>query len=66
MIFDGGPGGVVGGSQRQYQTIAMYMYENSIDNVSRAGYGAAVAWTLFLMIIVASFANYLLVRRTVR
>jgi cellobiose transport system permease protein len=66
LIFSGGPGGIIGGSQRQFQTIAMYMYENSIENVSRAGYGAAVAWTLFLMIIVASFANYLLIRRTVR
>jgi cellobiose transport system permease protein len=64
FIFDNGS--TLGGNQRQYQTITMYMVENSIDNVSRAGYGAAVAWSLFLMIILASFANYLLVRRTVR
>jgi cellobiose transport system permease protein len=64
LIFDNGS--TLGGNQRQYQTITMYMVENSIDNVSRAGYGAAVAWSLFLMIILASFANYLLVRRTVR
>jgi len=64
LLFNNGV--ITGGSLRQFQTVTMYMYENSIDNTSRAGYGAAVARALFLMIIVVSLGNFLLVRRTVK
>jgi cellobiose transport system permease protein len=55
-----------GGALRQYQTITMYMYEKGIETTTTAGYGAAVAWTLFVMIIIVSLGNFLLVRRSVR
>jgi cellobiose transport system permease protein len=57
---------VLGGTSREAQTLTMYMWENSLDNTNRAGYGAAVAVALFLMVIVMSLGNYLLVRRTVK
>lgn len=64
LLFNNGV--ITGGTLRQFQTMTMYMYENSIENTSRAGYGAAVAWALFLIIIATSLANFLLIRKTVR
>jgi cellobiose transport system permease protein len=64
LVFNNGS--ILGGSQREAQTLVMYMYENSIDNTFHAGYGAAVAWALFIMIMLASLGNYLLVRKTVK
>ncbi|MBX6722432.1 MAG: sugar ABC transporter permease, partial [Dactylosporangium sp.] len=64
LIFNNG--NILGGTQRQFQTVAMYMYEKSIENTQTAGYGAAVSWVLFVMIILVSLANYLLIRRSVR
>jgi cellobiose transport system permease protein len=59
-------GNILGGNTRQFQTVAMYMFEKGIDNTSTAGYGAAIAWTIFLIIILISLLNFLLVRRSVR
>lgn len=64
LVFNNG--NILGGTQREFQTVTMYMYEKAIDNTSTAGYGAAVAWTLFLLIILVSLANFLLIRRSVR
>lgn len=51
-----------GGSLRQSQTVAMYMFENAFNRF-QYGYGSAVAWMLFLMILVFSLVNFLLIRR---
>ncbi|WP_019631337.1 carbohydrate ABC transporter permease [Actinomadura atramentaria] len=51
-----------GGSMHQFQTITMYMYDNAFGH-DRYGYGAAIAWALFLLIIVFSLVNFLLIRR---
>jgi cellobiose transport system permease protein len=51
-----------GGSLRQSQTVAMYMFENAFNRF-QYGYGSAVAWMLFLMILVFSLFNFLLIRR---
>jgi cellobiose transport system permease protein len=64
LVF--GNGVIIGGDQREFQTVAMYMYEKGIVDLSSAGYGAAVAWALFLMIALVSVANILLLRRRVR
>ena len=64
LIFNGG--NILGGTQRQFQTVAMYMYEKAIENTHTAGYGAAVSWVLFVMIILVSLVNVLLIRRSVR
>ncbi len=63
LIFAGDS---LGGPVRQFQTVAMYMYEKGIETTTTAGYGAAVAGMLFLMIIIVSVFNFLLVRRSVR
>jgi cellobiose transport system permease protein len=42
------------------------MFEKSISNLSTAGYGAAVAWALFLMIVVVSVLNFVITRRSVK
>jgi cellobiose transport system permease protein len=63
LIFSGDS---LGGPVRQFQTVAMYMYEKGIETTTTAGYGAAVAGMLFLMIIIVSVLNFLLVRRSVR
>ena len=56
--------GATGGSSRQYQTLAMYLYEKSFGSGQfKFGYAAAIAWSLFLIIVVASLINYSIVRR---
>ena len=56
--------GALGGSARQYQTISMYLYEKSFGSSQfDFGYAAAIAWCLFLIIVVVSFVNFLLIRR---
>ncbi|MQY08035.1 carbohydrate ABC transporter permease [Actinomadura macrotermitis] len=51
-----------GGALHQFQTITMYMFGNAFGD-DRYGYGAAVAWALFLLIIVFSLVNFAFVRR---
>ena len=34
--------------------------------IENAGYGAAVSWALFLLIMLAALGNFLLVRRSVK
>jgi cellobiose transport system permease protein len=56
--------GALGGSARQYQTISMYLYEKAFGSSQfDFGYAAAIAWVLFLIIVVISLINFLLVRR---
>jgi cellobiose transport system permease protein len=53
-----------GGSDRQYQTVAMYLYEKAFGGSEfKFGYASAIAWTLFLLIAVISLFNFLVVRR---
>jgi cellobiose transport system permease protein len=62
LMFSSGSGGYAGGTLRQYQTVTMYLFENMFQRFN-FGYAAAVAWMLFLMIVVAALINYLIVRR---
>jgi len=53
-----------GGSDRQYQTVAMYLYEKAFGGSEfKFGYASAIAWSLFLLIVFISAVNFLLVRR---
>lgn len=61
LLF-GSAADITGGSLRQFQTITMYMFENAFRRFDY-GYGAAVAWMLFLLILVGSLLNVLLIRR---
>jgi cellobiose transport system permease protein len=55
-----------GGQLNEFQTIALYIYERTFRGNTEYGYGAAMSWLLFLLIVVFALANYLLIRRTVR
>jgi cellobiose transport system permease protein len=63
VIF--GFGRMQGGTLGQFQTITMYMYENAFQRF-QYGYGSAIAWTLFAMVVVISLLNVAVVRRMVR
>ncbi len=52
-----------GGPGRESQTITMYMFENAFQPYYNFGYGSAVAWMLFLLIVVIAIANVLIMRR---
>ena len=64
LVF--GNGNMRGGTQREFQTLAMYMYEKGINSLNTAGYGAAIAWALFVLIGIVAAINLALVRRTVK
>jgi cellobiose transport system permease protein len=62
LIFGQGGDAITGGSLRQFQTLSMFMFEKAFRNFDY-GYGSAVAWMIFLIILVLTVINYLLVRR---
>ncbi|WP_151475904.1 carbohydrate ABC transporter permease [Streptomyces albicerus] len=51
-----------GGSDRQFQTLMMYLYEKGFREFN-AGYAATLAWVMFLLIAIVSGINYALSRR---
>lgn len=57
--------GSTGGSDRQFQTLLMYFYEKGFVQFN-AGYAAAIAWVLFLIIAVIAAVNLMLTRRISR
>jgi cellobiose transport system permease protein len=64
FLFQPVKNGALGGSARQYQTVAMYLYEKSFGSSQfDFGYAAAIAWCLFLIIALIALVNFLLVRR---
>src|SRR6266508_5695209 len=60
LVF--GTGGLTGGSDRQFQTLSLYLYEVGFGRFD-FGYASATAWIMFLIIVLASAVNYLVVRR---
>jgi cellobiose transport system permease protein len=64
ILGQGTPDG--GGILHPYQTLALMMFENGLVQYSRAGYGAAIGGMLFLMIMLFSLFNFILIRRSVR
>jgi len=62
LLFDASPGSVTGGSARQFQTMTLFMYEESF-RLGHLGYGAAVAWVLVVMTFVLAGIGYLVTRR---
>ncbi|MEU0569574.1 sugar ABC transporter permease [Nonomuraea sp. NPDC005983] len=55
-------GNVDGGSQGQFQTVAMFIVKQGFREFDY-GYAAAAAWLLFLLILIGALINFLLVRR---
>jgi cellobiose transport system permease protein len=59
-------GRIQGGIGRESQTVAMYIYERSFGGQLDLGYGSAVSWVLFVVIILIALLNFTLVRRSIR
>jgi len=51
-----------GGSDRQFQTLVLYMYEKGF-RLFDAGYAATVAWMLFVVVLLVAIVNFTLTRR---
>ncbi|WP_027346741.1 carbohydrate ABC transporter permease [Hamadaea tsunoensis] len=58
-----GNGGNTGGSDRQFQTLAEYLYEKGFGSQYDFGYASATAWMMFLVIVLIAALNFLLIRR---
>lgn len=63
LLFTTGTDSIRGGAGREVQTITMYMYENAFQPYYNFGFGSAVAWMLFLLIVVIALVNALVTRR---
>ncbi|RRD52672.1 sugar ABC transporter permease [Buchananella hordeovulneris] len=55
--------GGVGGPDRQWMTLSMYLFEVGWGSQRNLGRSAAIAWILFLIVIVFAVINFLLTRR---
>jgi cellobiose transport system permease protein len=62
LFGGGGPVGTTGGNDRQFQTLALYLYEHGFTRFD-FGYASAVAWVMFLVVLVAATVNYAVIRR---
>ncbi|WP_121390532.1 carbohydrate ABC transporter permease [Actinokineospora cianjurensis] len=65
QLFDGSGLAGAGGSDRQFQTVAMYLYEVGFSHFN-AGYAAAMTWLLFLLCATFAITATALVRRVLR
>ena len=61
LIFGQGGFAISGGSLRQFQTVSMYMFEKAFRDFDY-GYGSAIAWMIFVLIILLTLINFLLTR----
>ncbi|MGX1474916.1 UNVERIFIED_CONTAM: cellobiose transport system permease protein [Streptomyces canus] len=61
LLF-GGVSGSKGGSEHQYQTLGLYMYDQGwiIGNLGKA---SAIAWSMFLILLIVAAINLLVTRR---
>ena len=51
-----------GGAEHQFQTLGLYLYEQGWVN-QHLGRASAIAWTMFLILILIGIVNYLISRR---
>ena len=63
QVFLGSGSKVVGGPQRSCLTVIWYFYDTSFKNNSRYGYGAAIAFSLFIIIALISLINMRIINR---
>jgi cellobiose transport system permease protein len=61
-LFDVANAGGIGGSDRQFQTTVLYLWEMAFFRQD-FGEAAAVAWLLFLLIVVIGLLNFFISRR---
>lgn len=60
LLFGGGS--LTGGSDRQFQTLSLYLYEVGFSRWE-FGYASAASWATFALILLAAVVAYLLVSR---
>ncbi|MBX3030093.1 MAG: sugar ABC transporter permease [Chloroflexi bacterium] len=65
LVFGGTQQAITGGAARQYQTLALFLYEQGFRNF-QFGYASTIAWVLFIVILGFSVVNLLLTRRIAR
>jgi cellobiose transport system permease protein len=58
-------GGLTGGSDRQFQTLSLYLYEVGFGRFD-FGYASAAAWVMFGIIVLFALINYLFTSRLKR
>ncbi|GGP85931.1 carbohydrate ABC transporter permease [Streptosporangium pseudovulgare] len=66
LLFGAGTNGgniVTGGPDRQFQTLALYVYERGFVNFD-FGYASAASWVMFAFVVVAAAVNYLFISRS--
>ncbi len=61
LLFDANKG-ASGGSQHQFQTLGLYLYEQGWVN-QHLGRASAIAWAMFLILIVIGIVNSVISRR---
>jgi cellobiose transport system permease protein len=61
LLFNGSAG-ATGGPDHQFQTLGLYMYEQGWVNL-HLGRASAIAWTMFLILLLIAAANWLFQRR---
>ncbi|MFL6145533.1 MAG: carbohydrate ABC transporter permease [Labedaea sp.] len=61
-LFSDMPGSNNGGPENQFQTVTLYLYQSGFET-QHLGYASAIAWMLFLVIIVVALINFVLTRR---
>ncbi|AYY12909.1 sugar ABC transporter permease [Actinobacteria bacterium YIM 96077] len=62
LMFTSGSGALSGGTTGQFQTITMYLVQ-VMRTYNQWGYAGAIALVLFLLIVIMSAINFLLIRR---
>jgi len=62
LLFNVSQTPTAGGSQHQFQTLALYMYDQFWQKF-KYGYGAAISWAMFAVIVVIVVLNLGLARR---
>lgn len=62
LLFSASQTPMAGGSQHQFQTMALYTYDQFWGKF-KYGYGAAISWAMFLVIVLIVALNFVLARR---
>jgi cellobiose transport system permease protein len=62
LLFNVSQTPTAGGSQHQFQTLAVYTYDQFWQKF-KYGYGAAISWAMFLVIVIIVVVNFALARR---
>jgi cellobiose transport system permease protein len=62
LLFNVSQTPTAGGSQHQFQTLAVYTYDQFWQKF-KYGYGSAISWAMFIVIVIIVVVNLLLARR---